>query len=450
VTQRVFQSGVVVLDANVLLALYEVGSTARDEVFSILEVMANRIWIPHQVALEFSRNRKRVVVDRLSRFRSVRKTVKSAATDAIDVLESAVDQVLKLRDRNRTSRPWSLAEIGLDRESLEGRLTNVMQPALIEIDALEAEHDIHPSALDQTDDVFDRIDALLVGRIGRSFSRSKMRSIVEEAVDFRYPNKIPPGYHDSGKPRPVDAAGDYILWRQVLDHALTASRAAGILLVTSDAKPDWWLISDKGKVVGPHPELVQEMRDEAGKDFVMTSLSDFLDGAATYLSATISSETVAQVRAAEVEAASVYSHAALGQTSVDLFRLRIDEFEMLVRELFLAMGYSEIQIPDSRRMDLVLRDENALVPATIIVEIKRYIKPMSTSVVREVVGLVHEVRADAAIIVTSGGVTEQAAALAKQNSVRLINGKELGRLLREHLGVHVVPAEDMSNSEKGE
>jgi HJR/Mrr/RecB family endonuclease len=75
---------------------------------------------------------------------------------------------------------------------------------------------------------------------------------------------------------------------------------------------------------------------------------------------------------------------------------------------------------------------------------------MSTSVVREVVGLVHEVRADAAIIVTSGGVTEQAAALAKQNSVRLINGKELGRLLREHLGVHVVPAEDMSNSEKGE
>lgn len=324
-----------------------------------------------------------------------------------------------------------------------------MQPALTEIDALEAEHDIHPSALDQTDDVFDRIDALLVGRIGPPFSTSKIRSTVEDALNFRYPNEIPPGYRDSGKPRPVDAAGDYILWRQVLDHALAASQAAGILLVTSDAKPDWWLISDKGKVVGPRPELVQEMQDEAGNDLVMTSLSDFLDGATTYLSATISSETVAQVRAAEVEAASAYSHAAISETTVDLFLLRIDEFVTLVRELFLAMVYSEIQIPDGRRIDLTLRDENALVPVTIIVEIKHYAKPIPTSVVREVIGLAHEVRADAAIIVTSGGVTGQAAALAQQNSVRLIDGKELGRLLREHLGVHAVPTQDMSSSEKG-
>jgi hypothetical protein len=297
--------------------------------------------------------------------------------------------------------------------------------------------------------VFDRIDELLVGRIGQSFSTSKMRSTVEDAIKFRYPNEIPPGYHDSGKPRPVDSAGDYILWRQVLDHALAARQAAGILLVTSDAKPDWWLISNKGKVVGPRPELVQEMQDEAAADLVMTSLSDFLDGAATYLSATISSETVEQVRAAEVEAASAYSHAAIGDKRVDLFRLRIDEFTLLVRELFLAMGYTEIEIPDSRRIDLALRDENALVPATIIVEIKRYMRPMSTSVVREVIGLAHEVRADAAIIVTSGDVTGQAAALAQQNSVRMIDGKELGRLLREHLGVHAAPAQDMSSSEEG-
>lgn len=317
-----FEAGIVVLDANVLLALYEVGSTARDEVFSALEVVANRLWIPHQAALEFSRNRKRVVVDRLSRFRSVRKTVKSAAADAIDVLESAVDEVIKLRDRNRTSRPWNLADAGLDRESLEDRLTDVMNPALTEIDALEAEHDIQPAALDQADSVFGRIDDLLAGRIGHPFSTSKIRSIVEDAVDFRYPNEIPPGYRDSGKPRPVDAAGDYILWRQVLDYAVTAREGAGILLVTSEVKPDWWLISDKRKVIGPRPELIQEMQDEAGADLVMTSLSDFLDGAATYLSATISSETVEQVRAAEAEAASAYSQAAIDETIVDLSKLR--------------------------------------------------------------------------------------------------------------------------------
>jgi restriction system protein len=154
------------------------------------------------------------------------------------------------------------------------------------------------------------------------------------------------------------------------------------------------------------------------------------------------------VRAAEAEAASAYSHATIDETTVNLSKLRIDEFVTLVRELFLAMGYSEIQIPDSRRIDLMLRDDNALVPPTILVEIKRYTRPMHTNVVFEVIGLAHEVRADAAIIVTSGCVTGAAAALAARNSVRLIDGNELRQLLREHLGLHAVFGQHLPTSEK--
>jgi hypothetical protein len=59
------------------------GSGARDEVFDALRAIAHRIRVPHQAALEFSRNRRRVVVERVSNFRRVCRNVQSATKEAI-------------------------------------------------------------------------------------------------------------------------------------------------------------------------------------------------------------------------------------------------------------------------------------------------------------------------------------------------------------------------------
>ncbi len=57
------RTGLVTLDTNVLLNLYRLHSKARDELFCILEQLGDRLWIPHQVALEFHQNQLTVIAE---------------------------------------------------------------------------------------------------------------------------------------------------------------------------------------------------------------------------------------------------------------------------------------------------------------------------------------------------------------------------------------------------
>lgn len=50
--QAALIAGLVVVDANVLLALYEVAPSAREEVLDVLTSLGDRLWVPHQVAIE--------------------------------------------------------------------------------------------------------------------------------------------------------------------------------------------------------------------------------------------------------------------------------------------------------------------------------------------------------------------------------------------------------------
>jgi predicted nucleic acid-binding protein len=89
----------IVLDTNVLLDLYEVGTQARNEILDILRSIKSRLWIPNQVALEFSRRRRQAVLDQMSSYRRVKTDVSTAAASAADVIEAAVDRVRTLRER---------------------------------------------------------------------------------------------------------------------------------------------------------------------------------------------------------------------------------------------------------------------------------------------------------------------------------------------------------------
>ena len=67
------RSAAVVLDTNVLLAPYKLSATAREDALCAIESTAPRLWLPHQVGVEFYRNqglrpekwtRRRVVMRR--------------------------------------------------------------------------------------------------------------------------------------------------------------------------------------------------------------------------------------------------------------------------------------------------------------------------------------------------------------------------------------------------
>jgi hypothetical protein len=378
----------------------------------------------------------------------VRRVVQTAGKDAVEVLSAAVAEVNVLREKNRTSRDWDVVAARVTREAFEERLTGVMDAVLAELIELEQEHDLHPGNLEVSDPAFIKIDDLLAGKIGEPVGLEQLRSLVEEAINFRYPNHVPPGDRDSGKPTQIAAAGDYLLWWETLRRAAIEKAARKVLIVTGDTKPDWWEFDKSGKRVGPRPELVQEMRNETGKGLVLASLSDFLDGASEHLSAQVSPDTIEQVRTVEADAASIQvsAHSIIGDYA-DLLQLSPVELEHLVRSLLVAMGYSAR--PTTRAsgddgFDLVAWDERGLVPGKVAVEVKRYRSPIAKNHVLGLAGAMAEYGAPQGLIVTTGRFTESAGEVASRSSIRLIDGEELLDLLRNHLNLHFVVGRDDS------
>ncbi len=94
----------------------------------------------------------------------------------------------------------------------------------------------------------------------------------------------------------TDQYGDLVVWHEIMEYAARTQRP--IILITDDQKPDWWQQSS-GKTVGPRPELVQEMLDNAHVQFYMYTPKNFLERAQSFLGF---QDSQAQVTVDEVDA----------------------------------------------------------------------------------------------------------------------------------------------------
>ncbi|MFI5916087.1 PIN-like domain-containing protein [Dactylosporangium sp. NPDC051541] len=96
-TARLLKEGLVVVDTNVLLDAYRYTQAARLELFSALKALGDRLWIPHQVALEFHRNRLTVIASHGDAYSEVVKTVgdfrKSYEDSAMQQLRKFINRV---------------------------------------------------------------------------------------------------------------------------------------------------------------------------------------------------------------------------------------------------------------------------------------------------------------------------------------------------------------------
>ena len=119
------------------------------------------------------------------------------------------------------------------------------------------------------DPVLAGLEQILRGRVGGNMGKSDYEAALEEARK-RGAEKRPPGYKDSGK-QDSAAAGDYLIWAQILCEAKL--REHDVLIVTGDVKEDWWR-REHGELRGPRPELVQEMRLSAGVRLFYDSARD--------------------------------------------------------------------------------------------------------------------------------------------------------------------------------
>ena len=279
-----------VLDTNVLLNLYRHPQQARDDFFKAFEKLSNRLWIPHQVALEYQENRLRVIADQKKKFNEVRDIVDKN----IGALKSDIRN-LQLRKRHATINP-------------DDFLTKIEEQVSQFRDELERLNQIQPD-VSSKDTIRDKIDELFMGKIGEPFSKDRLEEIFKDN-QFRKDRGMPPGYRDTEKEedeRPHHfwngtliprECGDLILWHQIIEHAKKAG-ISHVVFVTDDEKDDWWwkVKSQGPKTIGPRPELVSEIMSKADvARFYMYNSAKFLEYAKQYLKMDISAESIEQVQ----------------------------------------------------------------------------------------------------------------------------------------------------------
>lgn len=270
------RSWLVVLDTNVLLSLYNFQGKSLEDFTQVFESIGDRLFVPHQVMDEFWRNRLTVLKENKGRHRE-----RERVEEAFDEAESQ-------------ARRWHQRVVkrggGLP-EDMRHALSSARESVLSYMDETNSStRTVLPETPTYDDPVLLTLERLLHGRVGAGPDETARQRMIEEAKK-RFAKKIPPGYMDADKASDR-GAGDYIVWRQVLDHV--KATPSNVLLITQDVKEDWWADSG-GSAMRARPELVQELRREAGAELLLMRPHDLLGLASEALGVEVSDATVADV-----------------------------------------------------------------------------------------------------------------------------------------------------------
>jgi len=261
---QLWQTCFFVVDANVLLNLYRYSASTSEQLLVLLESVRERIWIPHQAALEYHQNRLDVISSETKTY-----------SDTIKLCNS-------LRENLSSSRRHPFANDALVNDAIKllYKLENDLGMRQFKRDELLS-----------MDPLQNRISELFSQAVGDPLS-NEIDSAVEREGEKRYKDKIPPGYKDIDK-SDGRKYGDLRVWFQIIEWAKASQK--NIVFITDDAKEDWWLIHS-GKVIGPRPELIEEIVQKAGVMFYMYQPSQFMKHAQKYLNQSIERETIDEIQ----------------------------------------------------------------------------------------------------------------------------------------------------------
>jgi predicted nucleic acid-binding protein len=295
-----YSTGMIVLDTNVLLDLYRYTPEAREEVLQALKRVAGRLWMPYQVGLEFVRGRNKVIHDRTRLLSAVAQQVRQSFDQAWQDIASASAQVKQLlaNHANDHAGQRELDEL-INRKSFQ-KLTDPWMTELISrAEQIRNSQDVQLGSLVAgPDSVLHQVAELYEDRIGKPPSNADLQRRVEKAARFRYPNRIPPGFADSAKSTNLAAAGDFLLWEEVVRQASDLPTPRKVLFVSSDAKEDWYEPSTPGRRKQPWPHLFEEMRRRSQADLLLVRPQDFFKDIREYLNADITQSTVEEIEKA--------------------------------------------------------------------------------------------------------------------------------------------------------
>jgi hypothetical protein len=242
-------------DASFLLDLYRVKPLTCDEILGVLDQFQQRVWLPHQAALEYYDNRLQVISKGQNSFARIPQLADEAAHRFRETLESFGEY------------RWIELE----------RWTETLENAAKQIREDLAKEEKQARDFLKTDPVQQKIIELFSQRVGKPYT--DLDPIYRQA-ELRFQLSVPPGFRDAAIKKDYRRYGDVVLWFQLMDFAKAEKK--GIVFVTSDLKPDWWQ-EESGKKIGPRPELVQEIYAKTGAAFHLYSSDQFIQYAKRFL-----------------------------------------------------------------------------------------------------------------------------------------------------------------------
>ncbi|MFF9031275.1 PIN-like domain-containing protein [Streptomyces iakyrus] len=295
-----FTHGTVVLDTNVLLSLYEYTPAAREQVINALKSVQKRLWLPHQVGLEFVRGRHRVIAERAKALKDAPGLLNRKLGDANRAVVGARQFVQELLVKYAwdTEASDSLAA-KISSQAVDALLSEWKKELISLVQGLK-DHDLVPASVEANDPVLPQVAELFGPNIAEPPDPAEIRRRVDEASSYRFPNEIPPGFSDSGKGTPLAAAGDFLLWEEVVEFIAASPERKRLLFVSRDTKEDWYEPEELGRGRRPWPSLASELRMRAGAELRIETPGQFYRGVNRFLDAEIADETYEEIdRAAE-------------------------------------------------------------------------------------------------------------------------------------------------------
>ena len=174
---KLWDNALFTFDANILLNFYRYSDETREEFIKILEKLKERIWIPHQSAQEFFDNRLSVISQQ-----------EKAYEDAISSIDS-----MEKEFKNSRQHPF-----------IPQKLLKKFSELSKEIcENLNSSKDFHNKRISE-DDILDKVESLFDNKVGNEFSEEELKALFKEG-EYRFANKIPPGFKDSNKKDDAEA-----------------------------------------------------------------------------------------------------------------------------------------------------------------------------------------------------------------------------------------------------
>lgn len=296
VLDNMWKQAIFIFDSNVLLDLYRLPQSAKNELLSVLQnpEIKNRIWISFQGLLEFLNNRHDTISDQKNKFETVRSKLRQAIASYNDIFNTLTSDLAKLKLRQKHSLIDPEKFISPDNIRSGINFIHEFLDDLTELE--ERQRDVH-----EKDDTKKHVIDLFDGKVGYGFNKEEISKLYIEGEE-RYKQEVPPGYKDKNKTHSYTVLdveykckfGDLLFWHEVIRKTQT-EKLEYVILVTGDLKEDWWL-EKRGKKLGPRKELLNEIYTKAPdlKAFHMYDTSNFLRRVGENFTVNVSESTISE------------------------------------------------------------------------------------------------------------------------------------------------------------